>query len=244
MIKIAIIDDDNASIEALVQMLKAFDDTTIVGKANNGTKGISLVRQEQPDMLFLDVEMPDMTGLEFLSQMKSIQEHPCQVIIYTAHEKYMLQAFRDKAFDFLLKPASMDELTKVMQRYHMETALPPTPEQKDPDKLLFYINASDFRIVNTSDVFLFQYNHEQRSWEVFFSGREAPVRLKRSTNNESLLAMSPHFIQVSQRHIININYLMEVSDGICRFYPPFDHFNHVKVGRAFRKQLTDRFATL
>jgi two-component system LytT family response regulator len=63
MIKIAIIDDDNASIEALVQMLKAFDDTTIVGKANNGTKGISLVRQEQPDMLFLDVEMPDMTGL-------------------------------------------------------------------------------------------------------------------------------------------------------------------------------------
>ena len=98
MIKIAIIDDDNASIDALVQILKAFDDTTIVGKANNGTKGISLVRQEQPDMLFLDVEMPDMTGLEFLSQMKSIQEHPCQVIIYTAHEKYMLQAFRDKAF--------------------------------------------------------------------------------------------------------------------------------------------------
>lgn len=244
--KVVIIDDDATSIEALVKKLEAYDDITVGGTANNGIRGINVVREEQPDLLFLDVEMPDMSGLEFLDRMDRIMQKPCKVVIYTAHDIYMLPAFRGKAFDFLLKPIDDAELQKVVQRYYIEAHSPlqDTSGQKDAEKLLLYVNATDFRVVNIRDVGLFQYNHDLRVWEVLVAGRDVPVRLKRSTNNDSLLTMDSRFVQVSQRHIININYLMEVNDSICRLYPPFDHLTDVKVGRTFRKKLTERFCAL
>lgn len=244
--KVIIIDDDATSIETLTSQLNKYDDITLLGTASNGLHGIRLVKEQQPDLLFLDVEMPDMTGLEFLDQMQSICPHPCRVVIYTAHDRYMLPAFRGRAFDFLLKPVDPSELQNVMRRYYVEASphQSATDEHKDPEKLLLYVNAQDFRVVNIRDVGLFQYNHELRIWEVLVAGREEPVRLKRATTNDSLLAMDSRFVQVSQRHIININYLMEVNNGICHFYPPFDNLSTVKVGRTFRKQFTERFSAL
>jgi len=244
--KTIIIDDDAASVEALEKLLKDYDDITIAGTANNGMRGIKLIKKEEPDLLFLDVEMPDMSGLEFLNLMDNISKHPCHVVIYTAHSAYMLPAFRGKAFDFLLKPADRQELQLIMKRLIAEPPVSTMPQEqpKDNEKLLLYVNALDFRVVNISDVGLFQYNHDLRVWEVVVAGREEPVRLKRATNNDMLLAMDSRFIQVSQKHIINVNYLMEVNDGTCRFYPPFDLINYVKVGRTFRKKLTERFCAL
>ena len=248
--KTIIIDDDPTSVEQLTQRLKAYDDVTLAGTANNATKGISLVRQEEPDLLFLDVEMPDMSGLDFLEQMGQILHKRCRVVIYTAHDAYMLPAFRNKAFDFLLKPLDEQELQKVMQRYHIEEEKEGDKKQQEPvshketEKLLLHVNANEFRVVNIRDVGLFQYNHEQRVWEVLVAGSDAPIRLKRTMNNDALVSMNKRFVQVSQRHIININYLMEVSDSTCRLFPPFDQLTDIKVGRTFRKKLTERFSAL
>lgn len=243
--KVIIIDDDAASIEALSKKLQAYDDVTLCGTAGNGLKGISLVKETEPDLLFLDVEMPDMTGLDFLSQMRLITKKDCKVVIYTAHDAYMLPAFRGKAFDFLLKPVADLELQKVMQRVAIEECVAERQtDKKDGEKLLLYVNTNDFRVVNIQDVGLFQYNHDLRVWEVMVAGRKEPVRLKRSANNDTLLMMDKRFVQVSQRHIINIDYLMEVNDSVCRLYPPFDSLTDVKVGRTFRKKLTERFSAL
>jgi len=247
--KVVIIDDNQAAIEALTSKLKDYDELTIAGTAKSGLKGITLLRQEQPDLLFLDVEMPDLTGLEFLEQLGNIMEKDCKVVIYTAHPTYMLPAFRGKAFDFLLKPVDEQELRKVISRFLLEAkdAVPDTqPETrgKDSERMLLYVNATDFQVVNIDDVGLFEYNHDLRVWEVAVAGREERVRLKRTVNNEALLTMDSRFVQVSQRHIININYLMEVSDSVCHLYPPFDQLESIKVGRTFRKKLTERFCAL
>jgi len=242
--KVIIIDDERASIETLSQKLEKYDNVTLCGTAENGMKGIMLFKQEQPDVLFLDVELPDMTGLEFLDQMRHFCRKECKVIIYTAHAAYMLPAFRGKAFDFLLKPVDDEDLKKVMQRVYTEDYPESATGMKDTEKLLLYVNATDFRVVSIQDVGLFQYNHELRSWEVLVAGRKEPVRLKRTVNNDSLLMMDNRFVQVSQRHIINIDYLMEVNDSICLLYPPFDKLKDIKVGRTFRKQLTERFNAL
>ena len=244
--KVIIVDDDTTSIKALEKKLEAYDEVTIAGNAGNAIKGISMVKREAPDLLFLDVELPDMSGIEFLSQIRQITPHPCKVVVYTAHSSYMLSAFRGKAFDFLQKPIDDGELQKIMQRAftELEVTEPAAPQKKDSEKMLLYTNATDFRLVNISDVALFSYNHDQRVWEVTVAGQAEPVRLKRSINNEQLVMLDNRFIQVSQRHIININYLKEVSEGICRLYPPFDKIDNVKIGRTFRKNLTERFSTL
>ena len=245
--KVIIIDDEPSDIEALTRKLAEYEEVELRGTADNGLKGISLVKKEQPDLLFLDVELPDMSGLDFLGQIDHIQQKACRVVVYTAHSQYLLPAFRSRAFDFLLKPIDEDDLKKIMQRCLIEHAPQTTFEhevKKDPEKLILYTNATDFRIVNTNDVGVFQYNHDLRVWEVVVAGREAPIRLKRSANNDTLVALDPRFIQVSQKFVVNINYLMEVLDSTCLFYPPFDKIDYVKVGRLFRKKLLERFCSL
>ena len=246
--KVVIIDDQPAAIKSLSSKLQKYPELTIAGEAENGTQGISLIKTVHPDLLFLDIELPDISGIEFLNRMDVITKKRCCVVIYTAHPSYMLPAFRGKAFDFLLKPIEDSELQKIVQRFlieYQETGNSMTTStQKEREKLLLYVNASDFSVVNINDVAIFQYNHDQRCWEVFTAGRQTPIRLKRSTNNDMLLNMDERFIQVSQRHIININYLMEVRDGVCHLFPPFQDFDDIKIGRSFRKKLTERFCAL
>ena len=102
----------------------------------------------------------------------------------------------------------------------------------------------DFRLVDKENVCLFQYNHEVRCWEVVVADNRKPIRLKRSVKSTDLLALAPHFMQVNQKFIVNINYLIEVVDNVCHFYPPFDEIDYVKVGRLFRKRLIDRFLSI
>lgn len=251
IMKAIIIDDDPASVDILAEKLKPYDGLQLVGSADTGEKGVALLKSAEPEVVFLDVELPDMSGLEFLERLNAVVTGWCRIVMYTGHESYMLSSFRNNAYDFLLKPIDDKELEQVVQRLYTsrgngkpqanDTGIMRKPNE---EKLLFYTNSIDFRLVHIRDIGLFQYNHDMRVWEVVVAGRKDPIKLKRNANNESLLAVDPRFIQVSQRYIININYLFEVNDNICRLYPPFDKISYVKVGRLFRKKLIDRFSTL
>ena len=182
--------------------------------------------------------------------MNSFLKGWCQVVMYTGHDSYMLSAFRNNAFDFLMKPIDDIELDNVIQRLYTTKrnnaamAGSGIVTRSNDDKLLFYTNTSDFRLVHVQDIGLFQYNHDLRVWEVVVACRKEPIKLKRNANNETLLAIDPRFIQVSQKFIININYLLEVKDNMCKLFPPFDKVDYVKVGRLFKKKLIERFNTL
>lgn len=251
MMKTIIIDDSASAIEVLAEKLNKYDGIEIVGTATNGSIGLNLAKEVCPELVFLDVELPDMSGVEFLEQLNLILPEQCHAVMYTGHPQYMLPAFRNNAFDYLLKPIDDNELEKIIQRVHSaksrqaeQTYSDGIIRQKNDNKLLFYTNSVDFRLVHIRDIGLFQYNHEIRVWEVVIAGRKAPIRLKRSVNNETLLGIDDRFIQVSQRYVININYLLEVNDNKCQFYPPFDKIDYVKVGRLFRKKLIERFCSL
>lgn len=250
--KIIIIDDTQTAIDDLTVKLGKYQDIEIAGTAHNGTDGLALLSNTIPDLIFLDVEMPDMTGIEFLDMMKGRIGNNCHVVIYTAYDDYILSAFRNKAFDFLLKPVDESELNTVMRRFYSERIN--NNDTKDTtvqdsngigsNKLLIYTNSVDFRFSDIRDICLFRYNHDVRVWEVVMANKEIPIRLKRNTTNEILLQLAPNFIQVHQKYIININYLMEVVDNKCHFYPPFDNIDYVKVGCFFRKKLITRFNSL
>ena len=102
--KTIIIDDDKASIETLTKKLKSYKEIEFCGSANTCSTGIHLAAEVNPEVVFLDVELPDLSGLEFLMQLDNITRGWCQVIMYTGHPGYMLPAFRLNAFDYLMKP--------------------------------------------------------------------------------------------------------------------------------------------
>ena len=247
--KTLIIDDDATATVELVGKLKKYDLLEICGTVTTGEMGLKMAQEMKPEIIFLDIELPDMLGTEFLERIETMIGNGCRVVIYTAHSCYMLPSFRNRAFDYLMKPIDDDDLDGVISRVTSKQAFNEEDDNRDEkkelgEKLLFFTNTSDFRLVHLKDIGLFQYNHNQRIWEVVIAGKQEPLRLKRNTNNENLLALDKRFVQVSQRYIININYLLEVNDNFCLFYPPFDKIEYVKVGRFYRKKLIDRFNSL
>ncbi len=249
--KAIIIDDDARAISALTERLNAYDKINIVGTARKASEGLQLVNDTNPDVVFLDVEMPEMSGIELLDEIyKSSSD--CDVVMCTAFDSYMLRSFRNNAFDFLLKPVDPKELDVVMKRLEQSrkkkqkqsAGSGDNVKRQDEDNFLFYTNAIDFRLVKIKDIGLFQYNHSMRSWEVIVAGRKEPIKLKRSITNDQILELDKNFGQINQKYIINVNYLLEVKDNYCKFYPPFNDIDYVKVGRFFRKRFIERFNRL
>ena len=101
---IAIVDDDKTAARLLADKLKGFEEAHISGIAANGMDGLALVMDTNPDLLFLDIELPDISGIEFLERIADSAASDCRVVMYTAHQKFMLSAFRNQAFDYLMKP--------------------------------------------------------------------------------------------------------------------------------------------
>ena len=259
--KIVIVDDDRAAADALAQKLSTFDETQLCGIALNGMDGLRLVNETRPDVLFLDIELPDISGIEFLERANILPQYKCRTVMYTAHDRFMLSAFRNKAFDYLMKPINDTELRTIIRRICLDssteqqhtqrtTTVPTAPTiigdgiaRRNDGKYIVYTNAVDFRLVDINDIGFFAYNSDLRVWEVTLAGEKHPIRLKRNINSDMLLALNDTLVRVSQKHIINIAYLMEVADNTCHFYPPFDALQEVKVGRLFRKKLIDRFSS-
>lgn len=250
---IAIIDDDRTAIAALTAALQEYPDVTVSGSATSAKKGLALISQKHPDLIFLDVELPDMSGINFIDNVDESEGGRCRIVIYSSHDKYMLSAFRKKAFDYLLKPIDKSSLETVMQRYYSDsndeqTSFKPDGDSADirrrNDNFMLYINSTDFVLARAEDIGLFYYNRERKTWEVAVAGKSDHIILKHSVTSYTILSLNPKFIQVHQSYIINLDYLIEVVDNTCRFYPPFDKVDYVTVGRVFRKKLTDSFLAL
>lgn len=273
--KIVIVDDDRAAADALAQKLSAFDETQLCGIALNGMDGLRLVNETRPDVLSLDIELPDISGIEFLERANILPQYKCRTVMYTAHDRFLLSAFRNKAFDYLMKPIDDTELRNIIRRVCIEMAGVPDADYtsaahqptdtssptadfsnynaldadngitcRNDSKFIVYTNSVDFRLVDIREIGVLTYNRELRLWEMTLSNQKAPIRLKRNVGSDALLSLNNQLVRVSQKHIINLGYLMEVTNNTCRFYPPFDKVEDVKVGRLFRKKLIDQFCNL
>ena len=119
--KVVIIDDDKSSGKALADLLEMKYDMEVLGCALCGLDGLAMVNRYQPDVLFLDVQLPDVNGLDFLDKLSGFVHRRCQVVMYTAYDEYILTAFRKQAFDVLLKPINPQELDTIVRRLEKET---------------------------------------------------------------------------------------------------------------------------
>ncbi|MEM1328161.1 MAG: LytTR family DNA-binding domain-containing protein [Bacteroidota bacterium] len=112
MKKIIIIDDESAGRTLIEQYLTDYPDLILVGEANNGVDAIKIINEFKPDLIFLDVQMPGLTGFEVLPHLEEIP----QIIFSTAYDQYALKAFEVHAVDYLLKPYTKERFDKAIQR--------------------------------------------------------------------------------------------------------------------------------
>jgi len=110
--KAIIIDDEPLARMMVMEYLQGYPDIKVVEECNNGFEGLKAIQQHQPDLIFLDIQMPKINGFEMLELI----DNPPQVIFTTAFEEYAIKAFDMHAADYLLKPFSRDRFDKAMQK--------------------------------------------------------------------------------------------------------------------------------
>jgi two-component system LytT family response regulator/two-component system response regulator LytT len=111
-----IVDDEQLACDELSFLLKSFEDIEVAGTANNGLEAVELIEEIEPDLVFLDVQMPGLDGLgviRALRERKSLLPH---FILATAYEHYAVEAFRWEAMDYLLKPIDKERLEITIER--------------------------------------------------------------------------------------------------------------------------------
>lgn len=110
--KAIIIDDEPLARMMVLEYLQGYPEITVVEECNNGFEGLKAIQQHQPELIFLDIQMPKINGFEMLELI----ENPPQVIFTTAFEEYAIKAFDMHAADYLLKPFSRERFDKAMQK--------------------------------------------------------------------------------------------------------------------------------
>src|SRR5579862_324556 len=155
-----LVDDETLASEELAYQLKDFPDVEIIATASNGLEAVKLIEDLEPDLVFLDVQMPGLDGMGVIRKLREKNIPLPHFVMATAFDQYAVEAFRLEALDYLLKPVEKDRLTVAVdraRRFIAERAKSAQPEPPAPkptlqrSKLLIKSNQRNF-IVDAQDV--------------------------------------------------------------------------------------------
>ena len=231
-ITVVIVDDEAASVRNLSNDLCVYSDVRILETTTSVEKARKIVIRQQPDLLFLDVEMPKMSGLDLWQNIRADVHADMRVVFYTAYDNYVLEALRASAFDYLLKPYLPEELDAVIERfrcvfYRSRVNMEQSMRRLLADDCKFAIQTvTGLLFLKRSDVLLFRFSDVSRCWQLYLS-----------VSARDLMNMSVSFVQISQNCIVNLDYLCSIENKTleCHLYPPFDDIELIASRRYFGK---------
>ena len=269
-IKVVIVDDEPQSILRLENDLAAQDDFEVIATSSSAMSAKTLVMSMQPDVLFIDVEMPGQTGFEVLQSLRDEMPMDLIVVFYSAFNKYMIDALRASAFDFLLKPYQQEELELVVGRIRQKieggdgsssssssSSFSSSESHQDPQNLLgvngllgtsgkrlAILSISGLLMVKPDEVFCCTFDEDTRLWHLRLANGQIH-KLKKQTTAKAVLSLSPSLAQVRQDCIINLDYLISIENYTlrCIFSPPFDQEN-ITVSRRCYKAVKEKLEIL
>ncbi|MGQ9916590.1 MAG: LytR/AlgR family response regulator transcription factor [Bryobacteraceae bacterium] len=109
-------DDEAPALDELLFLLKEFPEIEVVGTASNGLEALQRIEELEPDLVFIDVQMPGLDGLRLIEKLHEQKAPVPAFVLCTAYEQYALEAFRMEALDYLLKPVTRERLALTVQR--------------------------------------------------------------------------------------------------------------------------------
>jgi len=160
-ISAVLVDDEKLASDELAYLLKEFSDVEVLATAANGLEAVKLIADLEPDLVFLDVQMPGLDGIGVIAKLRALGVSLPYFVMATAFDQYAVEAFRLEALDYLLKPVEKDRLAMAVERARKgiaerakaaaPTELPPAKPSLQRSKLLVKSNHRNF-IVDAQDV--------------------------------------------------------------------------------------------
>jgi two-component system, LytTR family, response regulator len=210
---VALIDDEDDARYTLRSLLLQEDSLFNIQEANGVTKGLQLIREYKPALVFLDVMMRDGTGFDLLKQLPAID---FKLVIVSGHNEFALQAFRFSAIDYLVKPVDQDELHETLTRVKATTSQPwqqmmdvlkqsiqPT---KETDRKIVLKDMNAVYVVSVSSIIRCEASD---NYTTFYLTDQSPIIVSRPLKEYEELLSPLKFFRAHQSHLINLNHLQQ-----------------------------------
>ena len=209
-----VIDDEKLALEELLYLLKDYPDVEVVGSADNGLQGVEIIERVEPDVVFLDVQMPGLDGIGVIRKLRENTDELPYFVLVTAYDNYAIEAFRMEALDYLLKPVEKSRLDQTIQRAQRLFAeqragepLAVTPRPKEQRTKILVKSAGRSYIVDAQDIVYATI--DEGIITIVTSSLEGESNYK--TIEELQSNLDPEtFWRVHRSYLVNINRIREV----------------------------------
>lgn len=246
LIKVFIVDDNVEAVKVLKNMLENNYSVMVVGTAGDAETAADSIIKTDPDIIFLDIELPTMSGLDFCSLIRNDIKPETKIVFYTGHDKYMLDAIRRQAFDYLLKPPTEQDLSLLMARFYENklASIPHVSKTEEHLPIILVVNALNEHVaLNLSDIVFFRFNQERKIWEIVCVDK-AVYTLRHRTTTSVILNYSQDFVQIHKRYIVNINKIKMIQESICIMEEPLNDIRELKISKNYRQAFMAAFYSM
>ncbi|RFC55106.1 LytR/AlgR family response regulator transcription factor [Brumimicrobium aurantiacum] len=212
-LKVIIIDDERLARQELKHMLENHkNEIEIIGEASNGKEAIKMIESLNPDLIFLDIQMPEMDGFEVINRLEEIPK----VIFVTAYDNYALEAFKVGATDYLLKPIEADALKKAIEKLSTNSEddfFSPTESERSNRKLtiddhIFIKDGEKCYFPKLSEV---RYFESQGNYVKIFFNDHHPMIL-RSLNALQDRLSTEDFFRANRKYLVNFHHIQNIEN--------------------------------
>lgn len=210
MKKVIIIDDEPLARSIVRSYISQYSDIEIVAECNNGFEGVKAIDEFQPDLIFLDIQMPKINGFEML---ELIDANP-SVIFTTAFDEYALKAFEASAIDYLLKPFTKERFDQAVNKWKISNFISSSSsvineiphKQPDEKSRIVVKDGGTIHIIPTSSVL---YLEAYDDYVKIFTAEKYYLKKKTLTYYEQSLH-AKDFLRIHRSYIINVNFLTRI----------------------------------
>ncbi len=210
-IRAIVVDDEKLACQYLIELLQDYPDIQVVAECRNGFEAVKAVAEFEPDLLFLDIQMPKLNGFEVIELI----EHPLAVVFVTAYDQYAQKAFDAHALDYLLKPFSKDRLAEAIEKVlrNLDRAMPSGHELKEAarpaDTFLQRIVVRDGTSVTIIPEDQINYIQAEDDYVAIHSGNKS--WLKHQTLSSLEQALNPNrFVRIHRSAIVHVECIARI----------------------------------
>jgi len=222
MIKALIIDDEPLACDLITEFLEKFPGVEIAGRCHDGFAGMKAIHELQPDLIFLDIQMPKISGFELLELL----ENPPAVIFTTAFDTFAIKAFEANAIDYLLKPFSEERFKQAMTKFLNSAERQPanldslktgaSQTLKDQNRIVIR-DGGRIRILPLMEVFRLEADGDYAK----IITAQGKFMKKQSLQHYENTLLSGTFLRVHRSHLVNISQITRIE--------PFEKNSHLAI---------------
>lgn len=220
-----IIDDEILAQDVIEHYISRTDTLQLAGKCSNALQAFSLLSKQTVDLIFLDIQMPEISGLEFIKVLKN----PPRIILTTAYTEYALDSYELNVVDYLLKPISFERFLKAVDKVQA-LLQPQVAEAAGPAEQTFFVKSEGKLIrLDTAEIL---YVEGLRNYLLIHTATKKIIVHSTMSNMEEELASFRSFVRIHKSYLVNKNFIREISGNMVRI-----HQAELPIGGVYKTEL-------